>query len=339
MIQQTLAVSSAILFTLSLPFYENQWTNGISIPDTDHTSEIAITNDTIEQDSGQTVSPPPPARQDEGSTDWSESHREIDPRLTVYGLSSCRVTQDDTNHHTQSWWSMYAIDIGCWWGSYDVPAPNIKPFYEVQFVGEDKYLGTYIIIKHGDERWIYGHTQTSRLAGERIEAGDILGQSNDTGYADGIHTHIEYWKATKNISEVWEANDKSDKLCDQRGWQFCKISPLETYYFTHYDLGDISQNDSAPCHGASGADLCWLAREWVATMALTSDIREKLWVVWGDKVILEWDEWCRGIYEVHDEMNKRFRTGCVKRHGTNICIKGDLPGKPGGACTVKKITY
>ena len=62
---------------------------------------------------------------------------------------------------------------------------------------------------------------------------------------------------------------------------------LEKYYFTHYDLGDINQNDSSPCHGASGADLCFLARQGVNTMALTSDIRAKIGVKFGDKVILE----------------------------------------------------
>lgn len=66
-----------------------------------------------------------------------------------------------------------------------------------------------------------------------------------------------------------------------------KQTGLQKYYFTHYDLGDVSQNDSAPCHGASGADLCFLAREGVNTMALTVDIRNKLGVKWGDKVILE----------------------------------------------------
>ena len=92
-------------------------------------------------------------------------------------------------------------------------------------------------------------------------------------------------------------NEFSSKLCVQREWSFCqdKVAKKATYpgltkyYFTHYDLGDVRQNDSSPCHGASGADLCFLAREGVNTMALTVDIRNKLGIKFGDKVILEGD--------------------------------------------------
>lgn len=116
-----------------------------------------------------------------------------------------------------------------------------------------------------------------------------------------------------------------------------KVEP-PVYYFTHYDLWDISQTDWAPCTWASWKDLCDLARKWIHTMALTSDIRSKMWIKWWDKVMLLWDKWCTWTYYVHDEMAKRFRTWCIKRPGTNYCIKWDLPWKEWWACYVKKIS-
>jgi len=102
------------------------------------------------------------------------------------------------------------------------------------------------------------------------------------------------------------------------------ITPVSAteYYFTHYDLGDVNQNDSTPCVGASGKDLCYLQRQGVQTMALTVDIRKKLWIKFWQKVFLLWDKWCTGIFQVEDEMNKRFRTRCIKREG--VCIKWDM---------------
>ena len=111
------------------------------------------------------------------------------------------------------------------------------------------------------------------------------------------------------------------------------------YYFTHYDLWDVRQNDSQPCKGASGVDLCYLERNGIHTMALTADIRKKLGVKFGDKVKLTGAPGCAGTYEVHDEMNKRFRTSCIMRPRTSYCIKWDLSNRPGGACSVEKIQY
>lgn len=284
----------------------------------------------------------------------SDNSRKI---LQNFGLPACRITQTEDSHHTPEGWNSFALDYACVQGvSYDVRAPDFKKEYIVAYIGHDARLWDYIVLRHGEERWVFGHTQTTRKPGQRIEPGDIIGQSNDSGHSKGIHTHAEYWKWSKNMTfDGKRTNEHSQKLCTQRDWKFCQknavlpvsmripsnSTELEKYYFTHYDLGDINQNDSAPCHGASWADLCFLARQWVNTMALTRDIRDKLGVKWGDKVILEWDAWCRWIYEVHDEMNPRYRVvnGWVKRPWTNYYIKGDLPGKPGGACTVQKIKY
>lgn len=69
-------------------------------------------------------------------------------------------------------------------------------------------------------------------------------------------------------------------------------------------------------------------------MAITSDIRKKMGIKFGDTVILKGDIGCAGTYQVHDEMNKRFRTRCIIRKGTGLCIKGDIASMPGGRCTI-----
>lgn len=109
--------------------------------------------------------------------------------------------------------------------------------------------------------------------------------------------------------------------------------PKEYFYFTHYDLHH-AQTDNSPCIWASGKDLCKLNEQGINTMALTVDIRKRYWVKWWDTIKLVGDKWCAGTYQVHDEMWLRFRKGCIKRSGA--CIKGDVVGKVGWKCTIKK---
>lgn len=78
------------------------------------------------------------------------------------------------------------------------------------------------------------------------------------------------------------------------------------YYFTDYDLGDIYQNDASPCIWASGKNLCKLHQQGIKTIALVNIKRKELWINLWDKVtLLGWP--CEWVYEVHDEMNIRFR--------------------------------
>jgi hypothetical protein len=133
---------------------------------------------------------------------------------------------------------------------------------------------------------------------------------------------------------------------------------LWPYYFTHYTLGAVAQNDASPCISADGKDSCAMQKKGIWTMALTVDIRNALWVKLWDKVRLDGDEWCKGDYVVTDEMACRMRgeyawkngpcyysdwvtptpkISHVKRPWTNYYIKWDLPWRPGWACTVRKI--
>jgi hypothetical protein len=260
-------------------------------------------------------------------------------------LPDCRMTQGEREHQKKGNGSILAVDIACQVGkTFVVYAPRTHEEYEVAYVGTDKVLGDYVALKTGDVRYVFWHTKATVKKWDIIKAWKIVWETNHSWISTGIHLHVEKWQGIHNISMVdGRVNELSGKVCNQRQWWFCATLDQQDikskFYFTHYDLGDVKQNDSAPCHGASGVDLCFLARNGVQTMALTADIRKQLWVNFRDKVILEWDEGCRGIYEVHDEMDERFRSWCAKRPGTNYCIKWDVPGKPGGACTVQKVKY
>lgn len=260
-------------------------------------------------------------------------------------LPDCRMTQGEQEHQKKGNGSVFAVDIACEVGkSFAVFAPTTHEEYEVAYIGTDKILWDYVSLKKWEVRYVYGHTKATVKKWDIIKAWKKVWDTNISWVSTGIHLHVEKWQGTHNISMVdGRVNELSGKVCDQREWWFCatldKQDIKSKFYFTHYDLGVVEQNDSSPCHSASGVDTCFLARNWVPTMALTADIRKQLGVEFRDKVILEGEEGCRGIYEVHDEMAKRFRSWCVKRPGTNYCIKWDLPGKPGGVCTVKKLTY
>lgn len=268
-----------------------------------------------------------------------------------FWLPDCRITQWESEHHKTENGHILAIDIACTEGmGFWVHAPYTFEDYEYVYRWTDKRLWDYHVIKSWETRYIFGHTGIAPVSvwipqiWDKIKSWTYIGYTNLSWISTNYHLHVEKWVWKNNVSMVdGRINEFSSKLCEQREWWFCasedKQDIKSKFYFTHYDLWDIKQNDSAPCHGASGVDLCFLARNWVHTMALTVDIRKQLWVKWWDKVILEGDEGCRGIYEVHDEMAKRFRISCIKRPWTNFCIKWDLPWKVWGACTVHKVTY
>ena len=108
----------------------------------------------------------------------------------------------------------------------------------------------------------------------------------------------------------------------------------DTITATVYDLGDVKQNDASPWVGASGVNL----QGHTNTIALTVDIRKSLGIKWGDKVMMcrkDSPDYCV-YFEVHDEMNSRFRYACVNKDG--YCIKMDIARQnskhEGGAWTL-----
>jgi len=193
----------------------------------------------------------------------------------------------------------------------------------------------------------------------------------------GWHTHIELrrmydgvWQSIRYVTRFkerkleekrfgtpdgggsWTTNISS--IISSKSWNWKDVK----YYFTHYDLWDTSQNDSTPCIWADGKDSCQLAKHGRGTMAITVDIRKSMGINFWDKVALTGDVWCEGVYTVTDEMACRFRgteawsngpcyysdkitlapkNSNVLRPGTPYFIKWDLPGRPGGACSISKL--
>lgn len=256
-----------------------------------------------------------------------------------FGLESCRATNDfhRLGKYNLEW---IGYDIACEVGkSFDVKSPWD---YTIEKIGFWYNIGNFIILVKWNTSIVLWHTATSRKVWDKLKEWDVIGQTDISWASTWMHVHIELWDNYYNVSRefaLWEKYRKINgtALLNHRQWDFGQQKE-NVYYFTSYDLWDESQNDSTPCIGASGKDLCALEKSGVRTMALTSDIREKLGVRFGDKVRLLWDEGCEWVYEVHDEMNKRFRqTPWILRPGTPYYIKWDLPSKDGWVCSVTKI--
>lgn len=242
-----------------------------------------------------------------------------------------------------------AYDIACEVGkSFNIKSPWL---YIIEEIGYGNNLWNYIILRwlipwsliiKNDVRIVLAHITTSLKEWDTLDAWNIIWQVNKSWASTNYHIHIELWDWYYNVSRefaLWEEYSKINwtALLNHRNWDFGQAKE-NVYYFTSYNLWDINQNDSSPCISASGKDLCELENSGIRTMALTYDIRKKLGVKFWDKVKLTWDEGCEGIYEVHDEMNKRFReTPWILRPWTPYYIKWDIPSKKWWVCHVSKI--
>lgn len=120
-------------------------------------------------------------------------------------------------------WSMYAIDIACVrWQSFKVFTPDYFDRYVIEYIGKDKRLWNFIILKHGEYRFVYGHTQTDKNVWDRLWKHQVLWTTDKSGISQNYHLHIELWRNTNNINwhklTWWELliNPKSFDLRFQR---------------------------------------------------------------------------------------------------------------------------
>jgi len=118
------------------------------------------------------------------------------------------------------------------------------------------------------------------------------------------------------------------------------------FYLSHYNVGDVNQNDESPCHWATWADICRVLEWWDRVIALVEPYREKYGIEYRDRVVLEWDEACSGEFIVLDEMNERYRnpddSTCAKNKWSPYCIRGDIAYPYGvkgawGNCYIKEV--
>jgi len=316
------------------------------------------------------------------STECWKSQRKLTPSdlyLTVpkylvdEGKCSISQTEDDHVRPERGW--MYATDLACRFENQGVYAPDYlddMKEYKIEEVGIDNLLGNFVILSFIDSkddentpiRWYFWHT----VLDSRLKVGDIIttwtrfGSANISWATTGWHTHIEL---RRMYDGVWQSvryvtRSKERKLEEKRLSQKASLSASGSlvYYFTSYDLWDKSQNDDSPCTSADGKDSCQLHSSGRGTMALTVDIRNKLWIKFWDKVALTGEVGCEWVYTVTDEMACRFRgenawsngpcyysdkvtptpkVSHINRPWTPYYIKWDLPGKAGGACSIRKL--
>lgn len=142
-----------------------------------------------------------------------------------------------------------------------------------------------------------------------------------------------------SFGSVQTQSDKIEKVI-QEPKTAENIGASKVLFFTTYNAGVIGQNDDAPCHSASGKDICKGLKNGEKYVAITKDIRKEMDLSWGDKVQISGGS-CDGTYSVEDEMGKRYRSGCIEKAGA--CKKGDIAVPRGskricdGVYTVKKL--
>lgn len=247
-----------------------------------------------------------------------------------------RDTSTASGHHTHS------IDLAMPIGT------ELKSICDgaVDEINERNLKGRVLVVRcDSGERLLYGHLSGYKVAmKDRVSAGQIVafsgggsGTSKDKFVDEqttGAHLHFEIWEK-KNGQYV------QVKLPERMIIYQEKLSSKSTkVYMTHYNLGVAAQNDSSPCIGASGKNLCILRRNGSHTIALTKDKRQELNVKFGDKVMVVGDKF-HFVAFVEDEMNKRFRERCIKKQG--YCIKADYACFKGETCfsglvTIEKTT-
>lgn len=324
------------------------------------------------------------------ATDCWKSQRKFTPSdlyLTVpkylVDEGKCSISQSEDEHVRAERWGMYATDLACKFEGQGVYAPDYLDQmieYKIESIWTDNLLGNFVILSFNDSsnvksRWYFWHTMLdSKLKiGDTITTWVRFARADLSGATTGWHTHIELrrmydgvWQSVRYVTRLKERKLEEKRLSQTSSWQSFDpynknkvVAPsTDTYYFTHYDLWDEKQNDSTPCIGADGKDSCKLHSTGRGTMALTVDIRNKMWIKFWDKVVLTGEVGCEGVYTVTDEMACRFRgesawangpcyysnkkdlapkISNITRKDTPYFIKWDLPGRPGGACSIRKL--
>lgn len=317
------------------------------------------------------------------ATDCWQSQRKLTPDdlfLTVpkrlVDEGKCSISQGEDDHVSKARGGMYATDLACNFEAQGVYAPdylNDMKEYTIESIGTDSLLGDFVILAFKDSmeaidmkdwwvRWYFWHTVLDKgwKVGDTVATWVRFAHANKSGAWTGWHTHIEL---RRSIDGVWQSvryvtRFKEIALEKKRtAVPVANAAEENIYYFTPYDFVK-EQTDSTPCIGADGKDSCALKAHGRQTMALTVDIRKKLGVKFGDKMVLTGDVWCEWVYTVTDEMACRFRwpnawdnwpcyysdkvtltpkNSNVFRPGTPYYIKGDLPGKPWWACQISKL--
>lgn len=157
--------------------------------------------------------------------EWERTYDEMDRtefvRMPAYDmqelvipLKELRETRNDPQtiriltaklFYSTRYFGSYNLDSGEFTGDHagvDLKVPEGTPIASIAggrihaVLNEATGLGMHVMIEHriGDETYysIYGHlSSTSVIAGNDIEAGDIIGRSGSTGNSTGPHLHLQ----------------------------------------------------------------------------------------------------------------------------------------------------
>jgi len=277
------------------------------------------------------------------------------------------ITQTQEHHK-----GMLALDIGTHGKPIDFYTPNLNGIPEsfiVTNLSSHETLGRTIQLAGSSDsgqgyRYLIGHVHQSYVTdGQKVLTGDRLGQvggcgtkeenlKNGEGISTGCHSHVELWKdgvrirlpEAPNMGVQHEMKPVAEATPIGNLLEKAQVKPdisqkSINVYMSHYNVGDVAQNDATPCIGASGVDLCELRKQGRNFIALTSDQRKILGVKWWDRVRVEGKDFAHDAL-VMDEMAPRFRYGCIEKQGA--CIKADwgvLPHEAflSGPVTITKI--
>lgn len=146
--------------------------------------------------------------------------------LSELNLSNCRITQDQDSHMIKWHGSMYAYDIACErWKTFTIYTPSYFNVYVLESKWTDDKLWNYIVLRHGEYRFVYAHSNTASEIWTRFKAWEAIWETDTSWITTAHHLHIELWKRYNNIRwehlywQTIDANPNSFKLALQREWK------------------------------------------------------------------------------------------------------------------------
>ncbi|PZM96803.1 MAG: peptidase M23 [Actinobacteria bacterium] len=100
--------------------------------------------------------------------------------------------------HDYTFTSPYGMRWGKLHGGIDLAAPEGTPFRSIHagtvtFAGWNGGYGYCVIVRHDDgTEAVYGHASKIHVTvGQKVKAGDTLGEVGNTGHSYGSHLHLE----------------------------------------------------------------------------------------------------------------------------------------------------
>lgn len=107
----------------------------------------------------------------------------------------------------------YGVDLSGMNGSSQVYSYQSGVVLEAAGDGWNYGMGSYIVIDHGSGLvTVYAHLDRVDVSeGDRVEKGEVIGMTGDTGYATGVHLHFE-------IRENGEISQEMDSFTDSAAY-------------------------------------------------------------------------------------------------------------------------